>query len=187
MTPPGAVNWPAFGVHVEFLGAADAGLAHAAGDHGRVAGLAAAAGQDALGGDHAVQVVRVGLAPDQDHRLARGRPLYGAGRVEDDLTDGGAGRRADAGGDLGDLGAGVEPGEHQPGELVAGDPGEGLVHVDQALVDELRGDAERRGGGALADPGLEHPQLAALDGELDVAQVAVVVLQGPHDLHELVV
>ena len=32
-------------------------------------------------------------------------------------------------------------------------------------------------GGALADPGLQHPQLAALDGELDVAQVPVVVLQ----------
>jgi hypothetical protein len=43
------------------------------------------------------------------------------------------------------------------------------------------------GGGALAHPGLQHPQLAALDGELDVAQVAVVVLQRPHDLHQLVV
>ncbi len=42
-------------------------------------------------------------------------------------------------------------------------------------------------GGALAHPGLQHPQLAALDSELDVAQVAVVVLQRPHDLHQLVV
>ena len=67
------------GVHFELLGAADAGLAHAAGDHGRVAGLAAAAGQDALGGDHAVQVVRVGLAPDQDHLLALGGQFDGAG------------------------------------------------------------------------------------------------------------
>ena len=67
------------GVHFESLGAADAGLAHAAGDHGRVAGLAAAAGQDALGGDHAVQVVRVGLAADQDDLLALGGQLDGAG------------------------------------------------------------------------------------------------------------
>ena len=36
------------------------------------------------------------------------------------------------------------------------------------------GDPERGGRGALADPGLQHPQLAALDGELDVAQVPVV-------------
>ncbi len=42
-------------------------------------------------------------------------------------------------------------------------------------------------GGALADPGLQHPQLAALDGELDVAQVLVVRLQRLHDLHQLVV
>ena len=72
----------------------------------------------------------------------------------------------------------VEPGEHQLGELVAGDPGERLVHVDQALVHELGGDAERGARGALAHPGLQHPELAALDGELDVAQVLVVVLQG---------
>ena len=78
--PAGGGEQPGLGVHGEFLGAADAGLAHAAGDHGRVAGLAAAAGQDALGGDHAVQVVRVGLAPDQDHLLAVGRELDGAGR-----------------------------------------------------------------------------------------------------------
>lgn len=41
--------------------------------------------------------------------------------------------------------------------------------------------------GPLADPGLEHPQLSALDGELDVAEVLVVVLQRLHDLHQLVV
>jgi hypothetical protein len=88
-------------------------------------------------------------------------------------------------GDLPDLRAGVEPGEHQLGQLVAGDPADRLVQVDEALVDELNGDAEGGPGGALADPGLQHPQLAALDGELDVAQVPVVVLQGPHDVHQL--
>ena len=46
----------------------------------------------------------------------------------------------------------------------------------------LDGDAERGGGGALADAGLEHPQLALLDGELDVAHVAVVVLQHVEDV-----
>ena len=81
----------------------------------------------------------------------------------------------------------VEAGEHQLGELGAVDPLERLGLVDQALVDELGGDPEGGAGGALADPGLQHPQLAALDGELDVAEVLVVVLQGLHDLHELVV
>ena len=49
------------------------------------------------------------------------------------------------------------------------------------------GDPERRPGGALADPGLQHPELAALDGELDVAHVAVVLLERAHDLEQLVV
>ena len=48
-------------------------------------------------------------------------------------------------------------------------------------------DPERRLGGALADPGLQHPELAALDGELDVAHVAVVLLERAHDLEQLVV
>ena len=57
----------------------------------------------------------------------------------------------------------VEAREHQLRQLRAGDPLQRLVHVDQALVDELGRDPERRRRGALADPGLQHPQLAALD------------------------
>ena len=52
-----------------------------------------------------------------------------------------------------------------------------LVEVDQALVDHVDRDPERRLRRALADPGLQHPELAALDGELDVAHVAVVPLE----------
>ncbi len=48
-------------------------------------------------------------------------------------------------------------------------------------------DPERRLRRALADPCLQHPELAALDGELDVAHVAVVALQPRHDRHQLVV
>ena len=48
-------------------------------------------------------------------------------------------------------------------------------------------DPERRLRGPLADPGLEHPELAALDGELDVAHVLVVVLERRHDREQLVV
>ncbi len=175
------------GVDLQLLGAADAGLAHAAGDHGRVRGLAAARGEDALGGDHAVQVVRVGLAADQDHLLARAGPLDGGVGVEDHLADRRARGGGDAPGDLLGAGVGGEAREHQLRELTARHPLERLVQVDQALVDQLDGDPEGGCGGALADPGLQHPELAALDGELDVAQVAVVQFEGVHDRHELVV
>jgi hypothetical protein len=77
-------------------------------------------------------------------------------------------------------GGAVELGEHQSRELVPRDALQRLVHRDQLLVDELGGDPERGGGGALADPRLQHPQLAAFDGELDVAQVPVVGLQPAH-------
>jgi hypothetical protein len=53
---------------LEGVGAADAGLAHAAGHHGRVGGLAAAGGQDALRGDHAGQDDRAGRRSQvEDH------------------------------------------------------------------------------------------------------------------------
>src|SRR5690606_3452778 len=161
-------------VDVQLLGAAHAGLAHASGDHGGVRGLAAAAGEDAAGGDHAGQVVGVGLAAHQDDVLALGGQLDGPLGGEDDLADGRAGRGVHALGDAPLAAAAVEAGEHELSELVAGHPGDGLVHGDEALVDELGGDAEGGRGGALADPGLQHPELAALDGELDVTQVAVV-------------
>ena len=74
-------------VDVELLGAAHAGLAHAAGHDGRVAGLAAARGQDAGGGDHALEVVGVGLAADQDDVLAAVGPRHRGRGVEDDLAD----------------------------------------------------------------------------------------------------
>ena len=63
---------------------------------------------------------------------------------------------------------------------------QGLVEVDEALVDELAGDDERGGRRALAHPGLQHPELAALDGELDVAQVAVVLLERAQVVPQLV-
>ena len=50
-----------------------------------------------LGGDHAVQVVRVGLAADQDDRLAGGGPLDRAvAESKTTLADRGTRRGADA-------------------------------------------------------------------------------------------
>ena len=45
-------------------------------------------------------------------------------------------------------------------------PGEGLVHGDEPLVDQLGGHAEGGGGRALAHAGLEVPEPAALDGSI---------------------
>ena len=59
--------------------------------------------------------------------------------------------------------------------------------VDQALVDHLDGHAQRGRGGALADARLQHEQATLLDRELDVAHVAVVVLEQLHHAEQLLV
>ncbi len=65
-------------------GAGDAGAAHAARHHGRMAGHAAARGEDALGRMHAVNVFRARLDPNQDHRIATVGPFLGGIGIERD-------------------------------------------------------------------------------------------------------
>ena len=174
-------------VHLQLFGAADGCLAHAASNDRGMAGLAAAAGEDAAGGDHAVEIIGVGLAAHQDDVLARARPLHRGVGVKHDLAHRRARRGVHALRDLGPLGRLVEAREHQLRELGAGHPRHRLVEIDQTLVDQLGGDPERGRRGALADPRLQHPQLAALDRELDVAEVLVVLLERLHNLAQLVV
>ena len=175
------------GVDLKSFSATDTGLTHAARNHSGVRGLATAGGQNALGCDHTGQVVGVGFAADQhalDACCCRG---LGLSIVEDDAADGctrGGGHTASNE----FLGCRcIELREHQLGELVTGHAAQGLVAGDELFVDQLDGDAEGGGSGTLADTGLEHPQLAALDGEFDVAQVAVVGLELVHDSAQLVV
>ena len=149
MTSPSSTTVPSgrgelllLGVDLQLLGAAHAGLAHAAGDDGGVRGLAAAAGQDALGGDHAGQVVGVGLPADQDDLLAAAAHFdRGRRSRRRPCRRRRPARRSCPGSSCRASPLVVEPREHQLRELVAGDPPDGLVHVDEALVDQLRGDA----------------------------------------------
>ena len=100
-------------------------------------------------------------------------------------THGGARRRVQA---LGDNVVGsvlVELRVQQLVELLGIHAHDGLLLRDEALLLHLDGDVQRGGGGALAHAGLQHPQLALLDGELDVAHIAEVVLEGDEHLFEL--
>ena len=152
-------------------------------------GHTAANGQDALGGLHALDILRRGLQTNQNHLLAAGSPFLGVLSGVHDLAAGSAGRGgqslAHGGGGL--QGLGVELGVQQGVQIAGIDHGNGLLLGDHALVHQIAGDLQGGGSGTLAVAALQHIQLAVLHGELHVLHVAVVILQNAADLHELVV
>ena len=161
------------------------GRPHAAGDHGGVAGHAAAGGQDARRGVHAVDVLRAGLLADQDHALADMGQVLGLVGGHHDLAGGRARACRQA---AGDHVAGCLRVEHRMQELVqrrwldAGDRG---LLVDLVLLAEVDRDLQRRRRGALAVAGLQDIELALLDRELDVLHVRIMAFQPLADLDQL--
>ena len=63
----------------------------------------------------------------------------------------------------------------------------GLFLGDHALVYQVNGDLQSGSSGALAVTGLQHIQLAVLDGELHILHVAVMLLQTGGNVHKLLV
>ena len=125
----------------DVAGAGDTGPAHAARDHGRVAGHAAPGGQNALGRVHAVNVFRAGLDPDQDHACPprRGFRLIG---VETRCRRRARASRQAAPDDVRSAsgrasGAAADPAAPDR----SGSP---AASVDQAFVDMSHGDLQRR-------------------------------------------
>ena len=171
-------------------GAGHAALAHAAGDDGGVRGHAAARGENAGGDFHARDVLRRGFAADQDDDCvgAVGVELDGVLGGEDDLADSRAGRGRQAGGQDFDLLALFnQAGNQEVVELVRLDAEDGFFLRDEALADHVDGDADGGQAGALAVAGLQHVELAILDGELEILHIAIVLFHLPGDGAELVV
>ena len=131
---------------------------------------------------HAVNVLGAGLDADEDHLLARAGPFLGGVGVEHRLAAGRAGRGGQALGDdvarrRRDRASGGATGR-APRDRRAAPPPPRVISPSLGHVD---GDPQRRLGGALAGAGLQHPQLAALDGELDVLHVAIMALEQVED------
>ena len=168
------------------LGAHHGRLPPTPGDDGGMAHQPAPGRQDALGGQHAVDVLGRGLAADQHHLLAPLRRGLGVVRRQVDPPHRGAGRGAEATGQHRLAGA-RELGMEDLLEVLAGDPLERLLlgQLDGLLAHHVHRHPEGGPAGALAHPGLEHPELALFDGELGVAHVAVVGLQPGEDDQEL--
>ena len=140
-------------------GAADAGFAHAAGHHGRMAGHATAGREDASGSHHARDVLRAGLDSDQHHGAFLGH-LFGGLGGQGDASGGRTRTGVQA---LGEqlafctetiLLPGVEDRCQQLGETIGIDPLERRATVDEPFVHEVDGDADPRHGSAFPVAGL---------------------------------
>ena len=168
-------------------------LAELARHQRRVAGAPAARGEDAARGEHAVHVVGLGLgAHHDDGALLVATPALGGVGVEGEHARGRARRDVEAGRDQ--LAArlrrlrsatGSNCGCRKKSTCSGVHALHGLGARDALLVREVDRDADRRLRGALGVARLQHPQLAALDGELDVLHVAVVLLERRAGAREL--
>ncbi len=141
-------------------------------------GEAAFRGENPLGAGHAVHVVGRGLGPYQDHVVSGPGALDGGVGTGDDDTAGQARRGTEPLGDRGDVLRRALPHGRRIHEMV-GDALHGLGACERKVLvaGHVDCDLERRLRRALAGAGLQHPELAPLDGELDVAHVPVVPLE----------
>ena len=183
VTSPTVTEWAG---QAQDLGPDHGRLAPAPGHHGGVADQTAPGGQDPLGGQHAVHVLGRGLAAHQNDLLAPLRRRGGVVGREVDPAHGGARAGAEA---LGPHRV-ARPGElrvqHRV-EMVLGDARHGLGLGDAQVARAHHVHRHLQGGraGALAHPGLQHPELALVDGELGVAHVAVVAFEAGEDGQQL--
>ena len=162
----------------DFLGAGHAGRAHATADHRGVAGHAAARSENALGHFHAVNIVGHGLFAHQDDGSLGGL-LHGVVGVEHDGPDRSSRRRRQALRQQRELlfGFGIEHRVQQLIELLRIDAQNGFLLVDETFSHHFDGDAYRGRTRALAVAGLQHEQLAVLNGELEILNIAIVLLE----------
>ena len=171
-------------------GAGHAALAHAAGNDSSVRGHAAARGENAGCDFHAGDVFRSGFAADEDDGVVGAVlvMLHGIFRGEDDLSDSRAGRCRQAGGEHFNLLALFhEPRNQEVVKLVRLYAEDCFFLRDEAFAHHVDGDANSGEAGALAVAGLQHVELAILDGELEVLHIAIVLFHLPGDGLELVV
>ena len=169
----------------------DARQAEAARDHCRMRCRTAAGREDPRRRDHPVEVIRARLWAHQDDELLLSLEHDRAIRVEHGAPGRGAGRRVEPLREVAARGACafdlllIEARKEELLDLGRLDSLDGLVLGDEPLFHHVGRDLDRGRGGALGRAGLEHVELAALDGELEVLRVAVMLLEPLGDLVEL--
>ena len=176
-------------VNGDGLAAADTAGAELASDDCGVAGHAAECGQDAFGCVHALDILGAGLLTGKDDLFAGLMSRLGFVSGEIDLAACCAGACCQAF----SLGSCRLERRCVEGGMEKCIEGLGIDHLDGfllgacALVYEIDCDLESGRCGALAVAGLEHVELAALDGELHILHIAIVLFKNAADADEFVI
>ncbi len=126
-----------------------------------------------------------GFDADQDDRLAHRVMLFGGIGVEHDLARCRARRRWQAGRQHIARRIGIERRVQQLVERHRVDAQHRLFLGDQARFRHIDRNLQRGLRGALARTGLQHPELLALHGELDILHIAVMRFEDVEDVGEL--
>ncbi len=181
-------RYPAsFEIDLQRLTAADAGFARSPSDNRGMAGHAAPASEDPLGGIDPVNIIGSGLGADQKHLLTGPRPLLGPVSIEDYLA------RSRPRGGRQPPGNGVESGAGfkarmqqliEPGGVNAP---QRIRPADLPFFDQINRYLYSRCRRPLAAAGLQKIELPLFNGELDILHIAVVLFQPAAQTDELAV
>ena len=155
--------------------------AHAPRHHRRMAGHAAAAGENSARRVHAVNVFGAGLGARKDDVLARPGAHLRFGGVEHKAAAGRPRRRGETARQNPAFGRRVEHRMQQLFEAQRVDTAQRLGAIDQPFVDHIDGDLERRDCRPLAGPRLQDIQAALLDGKFHVLHIAIMRLETLQD------
>jgi hypothetical protein len=140
-------------------------------------GHAAPGRQNPFRTDHPVEVFRRRFISDENDSGSILAEEFRPVGIEYDLPCRSAGTCRQSGRQYIRLKIWIDHGVKQLIELLRLDSEESLLAVDQAFVNHVHSDVYGRTAGPLAGAGLEHKQLAVLDGEFEVLHVAVVVFE----------
>ncbi|MPL66381.1 hypothetical protein SDC9_12054 [bioreactor metagenome] len=182
-----------FVVYIQGLAADYAAFAPAPGHDGGVGSLSAGGGENALGGEHAADILGGGFAADENDLFALGGHGFGILGVEHQFAGGRAGNGIDAGGELqflelgGAYGGRVDDGVEDTFDLFGRYALNSLFLGDEAFLDHIHRDLECGGGQALAGAALKHVELLVLDGEFQILHFLEVLLQYRPYLEKLLI
>ncbi len=169
-------------INTERFNTAHARRTHTTCNNRCVARLTTMAGKNAFGCNHALEVIRVGLPTHQYTRHALGGLGNGVVGREDNLANSSTGAGIQATCKNFYLSFGVKLRVQKLIELSRVNARDSLVARNKTLIDHLDGNLECSSCRALTHTSLKHPQLALLNSELNVAHIAVMILERNKDL-----